>query len=150
MVGCGSTWRRGLRLRRCVARLSDFTDRRLQIWNRTLDPRTYQLLDSGDTWALARESTPRSPTWVVARYDWSDPEVVRWTVTESSYGGGGEGFVRISPLGDGGSRVHAEWGTSDARTQKPLLFLIHHGPMSLLISRMWTAALDRYASQDHG
>ena len=129
--------------------LTDFTQARLQTWNRTLDPRTYQLLDSGDTWALARESTPRSPAWVVSRYDWSEPDVVRWTVTESSYGGGGEGFARISPLDGGGSRVHVEWGASDARTQKLLLFLIHHGPMNLLISRLWAAALDRYAGEDN-
>lgn len=61
--------------------LTDFSDRRPQIWNRTLDPKSYQLLDSGDTWAVARESTAGSPAWVVSRYDWSDPDVVRWTVT---------------------------------------------------------------------
>ena len=49
--------------------LTDFTDARLQIWNRTLDPKTYELRDSGQTWAVARESTPRSPFWVVVRYD---------------------------------------------------------------------------------
>ena len=130
--------------------LTDFSDRRPQIWNRTLDPKSYQLLDSGDTWAVARESTAGSPAWVVSRYDWSDPDVVRWTVTQSSYGGDGEGFIRIAPLGDGGSRVRAEWSASNARTQKLLLFLIHRGPLSLLISRMWAAALDRYASQEHG
>ncbi len=70
-------------------------------------------------------------------------------MTESSYGGGGEGFVRASPLGDGGSRVHAEWGNSDAHgAQKPLLLLFHHGPMNLLFSRMWTSALNRYAMED--
>ena len=62
--------------------LTDFTDARLQIWSRTLDPKTYELRDSGQTWAVARESSPRSPFWVVVRYDWSDPESVRWTVLE--------------------------------------------------------------------
>ena len=66
--------------------LTDFTDARLQIWNRTLDPKTYELRDSGETWAVARESSPRSPFWVVVRYDWSDPESVHWTILESSYG----------------------------------------------------------------
>jgi hypothetical protein len=66
--------------------LTDFTDARLQIWNRTLDPKTYELRDSGQTWAVARESSPRSPFWVVVRYDWSDPESVRWTILDSSYG----------------------------------------------------------------
>lgn len=72
--------------------------------------------------------------------------VVSWTVTESSYGGGGDGFVRISPLGDGGSRVHAEWGnTKRPWVQRPLLFLVYLGPMSRLVSRMWASALNRYA-----
>lgn len=132
--------------------MTDFTDRRLQIWHRTLDPRTYELRDSGDTWAVARESSPGSPFWVVVRYDWSDPDVVRWTVTESSYGGaagGGAGLVRTSPLADGGSRVHAEWDYGHARrSQRPLLFLLQHRPLVRLISRTWTSALDRYALED--
>lgn len=126
--------------------MTDFTDARPQIWNRTLDPKTYELRDSGETWAVARESTPRSPFWVVVRYDWSDPESVRWTVVDSSYGGGGEGLVQIAPGDDGGSRVHAEWSYTGARPiQRPALFLIQHGPMRRMISRMWTSALDRYA-----
>ena len=131
--------------------LTDFTERRLQIWNRTLDPRTYELRDSGDTWAVARESSPGSPFWVVVRYDWADPDVVRWTVTESSYGsgGGGAGLIRISPLAGGGSRVHAEWDYGDARrSHRPVLFLLQHRPMVRLISRMWTSALNRYALED--
>ncbi|GIE76998.1 hypothetical protein Aph02nite_29480 [Actinoplanes philippinensis] len=51
--------------------LTDFSARRLRIWNRTLDPRTYEVRAHGDTWAVARERTPRSPFWVVASYDWS-------------------------------------------------------------------------------
>ena len=89
--------------------LTDFTDARLQIWNRTLDPKTYELRDSGETWAVARESTARSPFWVVVRYDWSDAETIRWIVLDSSYGGGGEGLVQIARGVDGGSQVHAEW-----------------------------------------
>ncbi|HJQ89647.1 MAG TPA: hypothetical protein VJ820_19545, partial [Propionibacteriaceae bacterium] len=106
--------------------LTDFTDARLQIWNRTLDPKTYELRDSGQTWAVARESSPRSPFWVVVRYDWSDPESVRWTILDSSYGGGGEGLVQIAPGDDGGSRVHAEWSYTEARRQRTMLFLLQH------------------------
>jgi hypothetical protein len=72
--------------------LTNFTEERLHIWNRTLDPKTYELREHGSNWAVARESTPRSPFWVVARYDWTDPSVVRWTVVQSSYRGGGQGF----------------------------------------------------------
>ncbi|MDI6105217.1 hypothetical protein QLQ12_42195 [Actinoplanes sp. NEAU-A12] len=129
--------------------LTDFTGRRLQIWNRTLDPKTYEVREQGDTWAVAREGTPGSPFWVVARYDWSDAAVIRWTVVESSYGGGGDGFVRIMSEGEGGTRLHAEWTTTGARiSQRPLLFLLHHGPAGRLISRLWASALDRYAEDD--
>ena len=35
--------------------LTDFTDRRTRIWNRTLDPLAYEVRAVGDTWAVARE-----------------------------------------------------------------------------------------------
>jgi uncharacterized protein YndB with AHSA1/START domain len=132
--------------------LTDFTDRRLQIWNRTLDPKTYETRELGDSWAVARESTPGSPFWVVARYDWSDPAVVRWTVEESSYGGHGTGSVRIAPTDDGGSRLHVHWNYTDIsrRRDKLMLFLIQRFPMRRVISRMWVSALDRYARDPGG
>ena len=37
---------------------TDFTQERLHIWNRTLDPKTYELREHGLHWAVARESTP--------------------------------------------------------------------------------------------
>ena len=30
--------------------------------------------------------------------------------------------------------------------QKPLIFVLHHGPMGRIIARMWASSLDRYAS----
>jgi hypothetical protein len=129
--------------------LTDFTDRRPQIWNRTLDPKKYELREQGDTWAVARESTAGSPFWVVARYDWSEAAVIRWSVLESSYGGRGDGSVRIEPGDNGGSRLHVEWANTGARVwQRPMLFLLHHGPMGRLVARMWTSALDRYAQDE--
>jgi hypothetical protein len=127
--------------------LTDFTDRRLQIWSRTLDPQTYEVREVGDSWAVARESTPGSPFWVVARYDWSDPTEVRWRVVESSYGGHGAGSVLVTPRNDGGSRLHVEWDYTDVGRQrdKVMLLLIQHWPLSRMISRMWASALDRYA-----
>ena len=130
--------------------LTDFTQERLRIWNRTLDPKTYEVREQGPAWAVARESTPGSPFWVVARYDWSDPAEVRWTVVESSYGGGGEGVVRVAPRQGGGSRVHAEWTYTQPRRQKAMLSLFLHLPMNRLIARMWTSALDRYAQSQDG
>jgi hypothetical protein len=130
--------------------LTDFTDRRPQIWNRTLDPKRYEVRELEDSWAVARKSPPGSPFWVVARYDWSDPTVVRWTVEESSYCGHGTGSVRIAATDDGGSRVHVEWNYTDiSRTRDNLmLFLIQRFPMSRTISRMRASALNRYAQTD--
>jgi hypothetical protein len=106
------------------------------------------LREQGPNWAIARESTPRSPFWVVARYDWSDLSVVAWTVAESSYGGGGHGFVRVAPRNGAGSRLHAEWDNTEPQRQKLMLLLLHLVP-NRVIARMWAAALDRYAlSQD--
>jgi hypothetical protein len=134
-----------------LAALTDFTERRPQIWSRTLDPRTYELRDHGQTWAVARESSAGSPFWVVSRYDWSDPSAIRWTVVESSYGGAGDGSVRIAPGVDGGSRLSVEYDNTGARPLlRPLLFLLHHGPMGRIISRMWASALDRYARSEEG
>lgn len=130
--------------------LTDFTDRRLATWHRTLDPKRYELRDHGDTWAVAREATPGSPFWVVARYDWSDPDVIRLRIVESSYGGGGEGSYRIASRDDGGSRLQVEWDNTDARPwQRLLLHLVHSGPMGRLVCRLWTSALDEYAQSDH-
>ena len=127
--------------------LTDFTDRRLQIWDRTLDPRTYEVRAVGDTWAVARESTAGSPFWVVCRYDWADPTVVRWTVEECSWGGSGTGSVRITPVEGGGSLVHAEWTyTGATRTRdRAMLSLVERFPLRRVVARGWVKALDRYA-----
>ena len=128
--------------------LTDFSPRRLQTWHRTLDPDRYEVREQGPTWAVAREASPRSPFWVVARYDWSHPDEIRWVVEESSYGGSGRGCVGIEPLG-AGSRLHVEWENSGARPlQRPMLFLLHRGPMGRVFSGLWTSALDRYAQRD--
>jgi hypothetical protein len=71
-------------------------------------------------------------------------------VEESSYGGTGRGCVRIEEH-EGGSRLHVEWDNSGARLmQRPMLYLLHHGPMGRVFSRLWGSALDRYAQRDGG
>lgn len=127
--------------------LTDFTERRPRIWHRTLDAKTYELRELGDTWAVARESTAHSPFWVVERYDWSDPSVVRWDDVETSWGGLGSGEVRIVPVDGGGSRLEARWSNGDAERlrDRVLLRALHRGPMPHLIARMWRQTLDEYA-----
>jgi hypothetical protein len=124
--------------------MTDFTARRTRIWN-TLDPRVYELRELGETWAVAREGSPRSPYWVLVRYDWSDPRVVRWTELETNHGDPGDGFMRIDPNGLGGSRLHVEWSTRPVRPRdKVAMFLLHH-TMNRVIARMWRKDLDRFA-----
>ncbi len=128
--------------------LTDFSKARLTTWRTTLDPKTYELRESGPTWAVARESSPRSPFWVVPRYDWSSANEVRWTIVESSYGGGGEGRVRIELAAGGGSQVHAEWTYTGARLlHRPALFVINR-VMPRVIKRMWVSVLDQYAANE--
>lgn len=127
--------------------MTDFSPRRLETWSRTLDPATYEVRELGDTWAVAKESTPGSPYWVVARYDWSDPDVVRFDTVESSYGGGGTGSVRAGPRPDGGSHVEVEWSYTGVarRRDRVVLGLIQSWPMRSVIRRGYTTALDRFA-----
>lgn len=129
---------------------TDFSDRRLRIWHRTLDPATYELRGLGTDWAEAKESSPHSPVWVVSRYDWSDPDlVVRWVFTQASYGGGGEGLVRATPRPGGGSLVQAEWTSTNARRQRVVLFVVHHTALHRMIHRQWRATLDEFAAEGH-
>lgn len=125
---------------------TDFSEKRPQIWNRSLDARKYELRDAGPTWAIAREATAGSPFWVVCHYDWSTPGEVRWSVVDSSYGGAGDGVVRIAPAPGGGARVHAEWDATGGRaSQRPLLWLLHRRPMAWFLRRLYRDTLDRYA-----
>jgi hypothetical protein len=125
--------------------MTDFTDRRLEIWKKTLDPKVYELRELGETWAVAREGSPGVPYWVVVRYDWADRAVIRWTEVETNHGDPGAGSMRIEPRGEGGSRVHVEWATHPVRLRDKIpIYLIHH-TMNRAIARMWRKALDRYA-----
>ncbi len=130
--------------------LTDFSDRRLETWRRTLDPRTYEVRELGDTWGVARESTAGSPFWVVNRYDWADPTVIRTTVVEASWGGSGDGTFRIHPADGGGSRVQTEWTHTGVRRplDKVLIFMINRFPIRTLVSRLFVGALDRYAQSE--
>ena len=125
--------------------MTDFTDRRLEIWSATLDPKYYEVRDVGDTWAVAREGSPHSPYWVLVRYDWSDPRVIRWTELETNHGDPGDGFMRVEPDGAGGSRLHVEWSTRPVGVRdKVAIFVLHH-TMNRAIARMWRKAFDRFA-----
>lgn len=129
--------------------MTDFSARRPEIWSRSLDARAYQVLDRGDSWAEAREATSGSPFWIVSRYDWPEPGVVRWVVTDASYGGSGEGFMSVAPGADGGSHVHAEWTLTDPTRQKAMLWIYRHLPMAPVIRRLWVRAFEAFGNADN-
>jgi hypothetical protein len=88
---------------RVRAAVLDFSDRRPDVWP-GLSRAQYKVIEKGETTALVREGTAN--LWAIEKYDWSDPEVVRWTLQESNFAHPGTAWqMRISPRDGGGSRV---------------------------------------------
>ncbi|HEX2266571.1 MAG TPA: SRPBCC family protein [Actinomycetota bacterium] len=96
---------------RVIAALTDFTDRRPDIWP-GLSRQWYEVYSVGETTAEIREGTggKRSSIWARERYDWSAPGLVTWTVQESPFSRPGS-FVsaRVDPKEGGGSKIHVTW-----------------------------------------
>jgi hypothetical protein len=96
---------------RIRAALLDFSPGRPDVWP-GIAPSFYEVYEVGETTALIREGTktPGMTVWAKERYDWSDPNTVRWTVQESNFCAPGS-YVQatIQPREGGGSRVHIEW-----------------------------------------
>ena len=129
--------------------LTDFSDRRLEIWEGTLSAKLYELRERGDTWAVAKEGTGLN-IWVVLRYDWEAPDTIRWSMVDSSHCDRGAGLVTIEPKG-AGSVVHVEIDHSGGRGLRGKAILRMQsliGPT--MFPRFWKKALDRFALTDRG
>ena len=123
--------------------LTDFSDRRLEVWSKTLDPEKYEVRERGDTRAVVREGSAGTRIWVLLRYDW-EPGVVRWSLVDSDHCGAGRGEVRISPRNGGGSRVDVLIDHREPRGVRGRAILLAQrvlGPV--LFPRMWKSTLDR-------
>jgi hypothetical protein len=99
---------------RVIAALTDFTERRPQIWS-GLAPEYYEVYSVGETSAEIREgSTKPMRVWARETYDWSTPGTVTWTVEESPYLRSGVSYVsaKVEPAEGGGSRIHVTWDRS--------------------------------------
>jgi Polyketide cyclase / dehydrase and lipid transport len=131
--------------------LTDFTDRRLETWKGSLDPKKYELREQGDTWAVCKEGSAPLNIWVVLRYEWELPGTIRWSMVESNHCGRGDGLVTIRPASGNGSRVSIEidhgepWGLR-GRAILGMQELL--GPR--LFPGMWKRSLDRYAAAHPG
>jgi hypothetical protein len=96
---------------RVVALLTDFSDRRPEVWP-GLGKDAYRVYSAGDKTAEVREGNKSPKVWARERYDWSKPGTVRWEVLESSFcKPGGFVEVKVTPT-DGGSRLHVTWNRS--------------------------------------
>jgi hypothetical protein len=85
------------------AALLDFSPRRPEIWPPW---ELHEVRLVGETTAEIKEGTrlPFGELWEIARYDWSDPATIRWTVLESNFCAPGS-YVTATTEEDGGSTV---------------------------------------------
>ncbi len=128
------------------AALTDFSDRRTEIWKDTLDPDKYEVREVGDTWAVAREGSKRPSVWAVERYDWSEPGKVSWTVEESNFCKPGSGVqVKIQSATNGGSHVAGQWHRTPAGLKGNIIIAMTRFVGPTMISKYMREALDRYA-----
>lgn len=91
--------------------LLDFSERRPELWP-GIEPSLYEVYSVGETSADIREGTkvPFTTVWAKEHYDWSAPDTIRWTVTESNFSTPGSYVAAtLHPREGGGTRVHIEW-----------------------------------------
>ena len=85
-----------------VGALIDFSPRRTELWP-SLDPKYFTVHGQGDTWADVTEgSSAGGGIWERSHYEWSEPGVVRLTVTDSNmFKPGSYWEYRVTPSGTG-------------------------------------------------
>jgi hypothetical protein len=90
-----------------IGALTDFTDRRLELWP-NIDRRYYKVHEVSGTSADVTEGS--KGVWERTRYDWSEPGKVRIEVRDSNAFRPGSYWVYvIEPRANGGSHVHLEF-----------------------------------------
>ncbi|MGY1741430.1 MULTISPECIES: hypothetical protein [unclassified Blastococcus] len=129
-----------------LAALTDASDRRLEVWSKSLDPEKYEVREHGEGWAVLKEGSAGVKLWVLLRYEWPTPDRVTWTLLDSDHCDHGTGEIRISPRAGGGSSVAVTMrhsGGRGLRGKGVLLLQRVLGPIAF--PRIWRAALDRVA-----
>jgi hypothetical protein len=96
--------------------LLDFSERRPQVWP-GITPSLYEVYSVDESSAEIKEGTklPWGVVWARERYDWSDPNTIRWTVIDSNFSTPGSYVSATLEPSDGGTRVKIHWereGTS--------------------------------------
>ena len=94
---------------RVIEALTDFTDRRPELWPQ-LDRDAYRVISLGETSAVVREGQRSPEVWAVEEYDWSTPGTVTWTARESNFCAPGSFMsAEVEPAAGGGSTVRFRW-----------------------------------------
>jgi hypothetical protein len=134
------------------AALLDFSDRRPEIWP-GIEPSLYEVYSVGTSTADVKEGSkmPGMAVWAREHYDWSDPQVVTWTVRESNFCAPGSYVsAAITPRDGGGSRIHVTWNrtptTAGGRFGAWLIVATRGKPVAASI-RKATKKLERAAAQ---
>lgn len=125
---------------------TDFSDRRLDVWSKTLDPKKYELREYGDSWAVVKEGSAGTKIRVLLRYEWQEPGTIHWRLLDSDHCDGGTGEITIVPRVGGGSTVNVVFDHQDPRGLRGRAILLMQrllGPIAF--PRLWRAALDRLA-----
>ncbi|WP_369257066.1 SRPBCC family protein [Geodermatophilus amargosae] len=129
-----------------LAAFTDVSDRRLEVWSRTLDPAKYEVRERGEGWAVVREGSAGVRLWVLLRYEWPTPDRVTWTLLDSDHCDRGAGELRITPRADGGSHVDVTMRHSGGRGLRGKAVLLVQGLLApVTLPRMWRTALDGVA-----
>ncbi|HEY7282763.1 MAG TPA: SRPBCC family protein [Actinomycetota bacterium] len=130
-----------------LAALTDFTDRRPEIWS-GLSRDAYEVYEVGGTSAVIREGNARPRVWARERYDWSTPGLVRWVVLESNFCAPGSSVQASFDARDGGSHVEIGWNRTPTTTAGRLMvvFMKVFGPA--LLKTYVRRSLDAYAAAE--
>ena len=113
---------------RVRAALLDFSERRPEIWP-GITASLYEAYTVGETSAEVKEGTrlPFGAVWARERYDWSDPNTIRWTVIDSNFSTPGSFVSATLEPKDGGTRVKIHWQREGTR-------LIHKLMMRMMVA----------------
>ena len=108
---------------RMISGLTDFSDRRPEIWP-GIHPDLYEVLSFGQMSAEVREGSraPGMTVWAIEGYDWSVPNTVSWAIKESNiFDPGGSVSAQVDPRPGGGSRIHVTWNRTGVGLRGRLL-----------------------------
>jgi len=101
------------------AALLDFGDNRPNIWP-GLAAEEYKVNSVGDGSADVREGTrmPGMEIWARETYDWTKPNTVRWTVSESNFCEAGSFMETVLEAAEGGGTIiHVTWNRTGSTEQ---------------------------------